>query len=404
MSRPRQFEYIHALSKRRIRLLKLSYGSESGQLCFNLSEFDLEGCPPFTALSYAWGDPEDKKLALCNNCSVSITNSLCEALWQMHEDGEQGYIWADALCINQQDDVEKTSQVRMMGNIYEAARIVVIWLGPENPGDRASLFLMKEICDIIKLGSTDDHEWTVDIHAAGLYDIASERWVAMVKFLRKPWFWRLWVIQEYQKSRDRVFRCGRISIMAGFFMEFYFLMGKCPELKSLTQLKGLEAPADAEEYLFAPFFEIQKFLDLQRNWPPGAPAGAPLHGMLSKSRGCQSSDPRDRVFAVVGLSSDTNVDLIDYQASLSNVLIRISVNHIRAMVASTSTADCFNYLCFIHEDNVESLPSWVPSFNLPQSFWNLNCIFRTEKSLDDKPNIRLDNDVGFDLLHLSSHP
>ena len=63
-STTRQFEYLTAVSGRRIRLLHLSPGSGSEQLCLYLSEFDLEQSPPFTALSYAWGDPQDKKTRL----------------------------------------------------------------------------------------------------------------------------------------------------------------------------------------------------------------------------------------------------------------------------------------------------------------------------------------------------
>jgi hypothetical protein len=69
----------------------------------------------------------------------------------MRENGQRGYIWADAICINQSDVEEKTEQVRMMGDIYEAAQIVVIWLGPEEHSDRAGLYLMKDLCDKVPM-------------------------------------------------------------------------------------------------------------------------------------------------------------------------------------------------------------------------------------------------------------
>src|ERR1700761_5807173 len=71
-----QFEYPNATSGRRIRLIKVSPGLESEQLAFSISEFELEQSPPFTALSYVWGNVQDMKVAMCNDCSFNITNSL----------------------------------------------------------------------------------------------------------------------------------------------------------------------------------------------------------------------------------------------------------------------------------------------------------------------------------------
>ena len=44
---------------------------------------------------------------------------------------EHGYVWIDAICINQSDQVEKSTQVAIMSDIYRAASSVVAWLGPE---------------------------------------------------------------------------------------------------------------------------------------------------------------------------------------------------------------------------------------------------------------------------------
>ncbi len=367
----------------------VSYGFalalETNKWWFLLSEFDLKLSPPFIALSYAWGNPHDKKPAICNDSCISITNSLYTALRQMRGDEQFGYIWADAICINQSDDVEKTEQVRMMVDIYASAYKVIIWLGPEGHGDRTGLYLMKEICDTLKLGTLSKPQLSVDL--ARFYGVPSERWKAMVSFLRKPWFWRAWILQEYQRARDRIFQCGPMVITAGFFRDIYMTVGRCPELKQLIQLKGLVLQADEQPHLFAPFFEIQKVFDMLRT----AELKLPLFALLSKTRGCKSTDPRDRVFALVGISSDTKVDLIDYKAHLSDILVRVSTNHIQGILKSPSS-EIFDYLCFVHGSDVEGLPSWVPSFDLPQSFWGMSRIFRTETKLKDNPRILLGDD------------
>ena len=129
-------------------------------------------------------------------------------------------------------------------------------------------------------------------------------------------------------------------------------MGGCPELKQLIQLKSLVLRADEQPYLFAPFFEIQKIFDMLCT----TELKIPLLALLSKTRGFKSSDPRDRVFALVGMSSDTKVDLIDYKARLSDILIKVCTNHIQGILTSPSSFEIFDYLCFVHGANVEGCP------------------------------------------------
>lgn len=41
-------------------------------------------------------------------------------------------IWIDAICIEQENDIEKSTQVPHMGSIYSLASQVAVWLGPHN--------------------------------------------------------------------------------------------------------------------------------------------------------------------------------------------------------------------------------------------------------------------------------
>jgi hypothetical protein len=58
-----------------------------------------------------------------------ITKNLLEGLSQLQECGEQGWLWIDAICINQEDEEEKAIQIRMMSAIYAEASMVIVWLG-----------------------------------------------------------------------------------------------------------------------------------------------------------------------------------------------------------------------------------------------------------------------------------
>ena len=103
------FVYQSACVGRRIRLLRLSPGSGADQLTFSVEELDLDGSEFwFMAISYVWGDPTDTVVCTCDEKILRITRSLYCALWQLRQEGIEEYIWADAICINQLDSVEKT--------------------------------------------------------------------------------------------------------------------------------------------------------------------------------------------------------------------------------------------------------------------------------------------------------
>lgn len=87
--------------------------------------------PPYEAVSYTWGDPADKKPILCGGAGVRVPTSLRDLLQNVWSPTKTVTLWADAVCINQQDDVETGHQVQMMGSIYTDATHVLVWLGKQ---------------------------------------------------------------------------------------------------------------------------------------------------------------------------------------------------------------------------------------------------------------------------------
>jgi hypothetical protein len=48
-------------------------------------------------------------------------------------------IWIDAICINQDDNLERSAQVQIMGSIYQTAKRLRIWLGEHSPNTIAAI-------------------------------------------------------------------------------------------------------------------------------------------------------------------------------------------------------------------------------------------------------------------------
>lgn len=84
--------------------------------------------PKYKALSYTWGDGKERSNIYVNGKNLDITLSLATALHHLRSDQVKTLkIWIDQICINQQDDAEKTEQVQLMDRIYRNAEEALVW-------------------------------------------------------------------------------------------------------------------------------------------------------------------------------------------------------------------------------------------------------------------------------------
>lgn len=171
----------------------------------DLLDFDINSAPAFGALSYRWGRPPDDCKMLCNGKVFHIRANLQRALKRLRAGFRPGerdeYIWADALCINQQDAAEKNCQLRLMERIYSSAGTVYIDLG-DIAGRGVSVG-----------GSTFDFS---NLGGMGTPDaLAQEFGVGhpltfhtVFLALGQPWFTRTWIIQEAALARVAKYMFG----------------------------------------------------------------------------------------------------------------------------------------------------------------------------------------------------
>ncbi|KAI1870277.1 hypothetical protein JX265_006447 [Neoarthrinium moseri] len=129
-----------------IRVIHLHRDSKDidAPLHATLKLIDLRTCPKFVALSYVWGEymPEPDTIC-CNGYTISITRNCSNALRSLRAICGPVDIWVDAICINQDDEVEKIAQIRLMDEIYTWAQTVYIWLGQGNTRSVQALKCLK---------------------------------------------------------------------------------------------------------------------------------------------------------------------------------------------------------------------------------------------------------------------
>ena len=195
--------YNSALAGGQIRLLKVQAGSSNtGQRTWSLREVSLDTGPAYHALSYTWSDGSKDTTVRINDIDFSVTHNLSKALNTLAKASDD-FIWADAICINQEDNTEKSIQVAQMGKVYENARRVQIWLGDTDEESDTAFKLLNGF------GSPKNMlvfaETVLASYISGEY---TSGWAALAQVLARPWWTRAWIFQEVLLAKSAEVWCG----------------------------------------------------------------------------------------------------------------------------------------------------------------------------------------------------
>ena len=284
-----------------IRVLTLHPGDFSADLQVLIHKVPLtvDSPPIYEALSYVWGtteNPVELKVGPSKNDTLAITQNLAIALPYLRYENRIRTLWIDAICINQQDLRERSSQVKIMGDIYRLADRVVVWLGTEKDDSAHVLEILSKLSSEIKVdfaqstmspaSSESTPHWS-DTNILLPYSRDELRNINAL--LHRSWFSRLWVWQEIRLARNNsILVCGSNTIpwqslrQAILCLVSKHSVGNIPSLYSrLDEISNI-----------TDFFSYATFGDIIR-----------------RTASCKCSDPKDRVYAILSLldSSDKEI-------------------------------------------------------------------------------------------------
>jgi len=340
-----------------IRILHLEPASaDHSELRCSLEHVSLIDPGPFIALSYCWGDPRITKSINLGGHRVEITSNLDSALRAVakrrgHIDKkgrrEEIKLWVDAVCINQDDNQEKSQQIRNMRQIYSRAEEVIAWVGT---GNKPSSITPLDFLNIVKQYGVCDNLAT-SLRARPDNAIQA-LFVSMDKFFAQPYWRRAWVVQEITVASN---------------VQFFYIDGYDIELTwedvsiLLMTLQSLVSVMDARCQAFKSAIHLLEFR--KRFFIDRDPIG--LLDALWLSKDTLATDPRDKIFALLGICHDgtTFVPVPNYKQSLGLIIADMS----KVMMALNKSLDL---ICLKGNHSpgqqIEGLPTWAP--NLP-NFW-----------------------------------
>lgn len=151
-----------------IRILTLLPSAEfDSPIDVQLAEVDLPSKPDYEALSYAWGDTKNKVGISCHGRRLDVTVNCALALQNLRHEYQARTLWVDAICIDQTlaNEAERNQQVRIMGNVYETAQRVLVWLGPRGAKSDLEIAMLKSFEKVV-----GEDNATQDAFAERVYD------------------------------------------------------------------------------------------------------------------------------------------------------------------------------------------------------------------------------------------
>lgn len=261
-----------------VRFLAL-VASPSARIEFTVQKHSLVFNPPrYVALSYCWGDESIRSDIVVNGQVVSVTANLEEALQGIYtRTGGSLLVWADALCINQADKQELSLQVGIMKQIYEKADAVYAWLGG-NGFERAQtgFHSVRALLEGHTPAVVPPTPLALSTASTGLSSILS-----------CPFWQRRWIIQELTAASKVEILCNTAHLSWDDLDQVY---KKCSSSECWLEEHKLVAAS------------YHKISQLRREYWQGTLPN--LCDAIIETREHLSKDPRDRIYAMLGITSD----------------------------------------------------------------------------------------------------
>jgi hypothetical protein len=220
--------------------------------------------------------------------------------------------------------------------VYSSARTVLVWLGEEDQNSDAAMRLLADIDSV-------DFKTLQSESASPM----RAEWSALFALLQRPWWNRVWIVQEVAVGKgDPLVGCGNQWVSWSKFEQLDQILGELEEVGAKI-VENIDNPISR---LRAIRIGAQSLL--KTSWKN-------LFLLLRATHECQATDSRDKVFALLGLSSekDRSAILPDYTKPAVEVYTAVAKHIIQS-------EESLNVLMYFKPSELTGLPSWVPDWNM----------------------------------------
>jgi hypothetical protein len=346
-----------------IRYLTLYPGSGNDPLRCSLHTAPMSETE-FEALSYVWGSDVRDREIICDGMTLALTTNLFHVLQRVRQPETSRHIWADLICINQENLDEKGHQVAIMGQIYRHASRVLIHLGDndENHGPRVHS-LINDICTVIdSIIPMIPEDWdTFPYPNEDDPILIDPRWDSLCLLLDVPWFTRGWVVREAGSGRTGQVYWGTSEFSWELLMRTCnWLYKRAVKTLYAKKLDGRVPLAHVEVYEDR-HPRYAKLFTTATTWVDSSTLG-----YLSITRDLKLKDPRDRIYAFLELVQDEKRQ-VRLRPNYKDPFLLVYQEFASEFLRLTGNIGLLSVVEHDEQSLISGIPSWVPRWDLPLS-------------------------------------
>jgi hypothetical protein len=287
-------------SSTNIRIIEVLHDDEAeldSPISCQIHIVSLSDSPDFLALSYVWGPEAPTKTIILDGKLFTVRLNLWNFLAEFRRSTSHGFLWIDALCINQLNIKERNHQIAMMVQVYFKAEKTIVWLGTELGGPLSVLASSREFLRT--------KHFALNLQEICLND-----------------YWnRLWIVQEFLLSQD-------IELWsADGRLDGYILC----ELSSLhlVPMQSMLGEGEIFDILDSCHRSSASTIAKQRA------SNIRINGFFYHYNDSKCSDPRDRIYGLLGVlneASKTDYPIYpDYSKSASRLFLEVWTMSLKCM-------------------------------------------------------------------------
>lgn len=324
-----------------IRLVLLEPGKRNKDVTVQIVSVLFAEAPAYEAISYAWGAVSITEPISVNGLSCQIPVNLL-AFFRQRQSRllDRSPLWIDALCIDQTSPADKKAQITHMAKIYNRCTQFTIWLGEESETSAIAVNTLTRIGSMEKIDP--------------FFELKGRARSSIIEFLKRSWWTRVWIVQEVAMAANP----GVARMMCGKHKLLWIHMARAAlHLKDITDFHT-DADIDVN-----PLLELTLTLERARHRQNDANTlDAPtLLDLLVQNRYRKATDPRDKVFALLGLlrNHQWRVQIeLDYRMSWTELYRKVVVYEVQ-------TTWSLNILRYSNPERQQGLDesSWSPDWS-----------------------------------------
>ena len=334
--------------------------------------------PEFEALSYTWGLPGVSSDMQLDGQAFPMQENAAAALRRLRFTDKKRTMWVDAICINQADIHEKEGQLVLMRKIYEQAAQVCVWLGEPT---ESTILAIQDLQNTVGVAPTATVEKSVINNymatllgpshpVRNITNGTAWQWSTQLdleldfgdlrELLSRPWWSRVWVIQEAVVGKRVTFMVGDQTFEWESMERSLDRIRKGKVLQGVGAVEMFGVVVNPELYS-AQDETYQLISRLRTRWHSGN-FNLSIYELLYDFRHLQCTNQRDRVFGCLGLATACG-EFPDIQPDYSSSTRDIYVKTALSIIKNTGTLDIFN--CVRDWRGLAPLSKPPQAFSLP---------------------------------------